>query len=149
LVSVSVHLLRARQDIELQRLWVYLAIQLLDLYLVRIDVCISKFPSICILKQFPLQGHHVKEIQVDPDRVPAFVMAEIAFTVTLTSSNNAISQMAAKGLRIIAALQRQPDAPQIDFIKPEDYARRARVYEQLGDPKVTVVGVYLLYYYQH
>jgi hypothetical protein len=95
------------------------------------------------------QGHHVKEIQVDPERVPAFVMAEIAFIVTLTSSNSGISQMAAKGLRTIATLQRQPDAPQIDFIQPEDYAKRARVYEQLGDPKVTVVGMYLLYRYHH
>lgn len=82
----------------------------------------------------------MKEIQLDPDRVSAFVMAEIAFTVTLTSSNSAVSQMAARGLRNLATIQRQPDAPQIDFITPEDYAKRARVHEQLGDPKVTVVG---------
>ncbi len=82
----------------------------------------------------------MKEIQLDADRVPAFVMAEVAFTVTLTSSNNTISQMAAKGLRNLAIIQRQPGAPQIDFLSAEDYAKRARVYDQLGDPKVTVVG---------
>lgn len=67
-------------------------------------------------------------------------MTEIAFTVTLTSSDNTISQMAAKGLRDVASIQRQPDAPNIDFISAEDYGKRARVYEQLGDPKVPVVG---------
>jgi neurofibromin 1 len=67
-------------------------------------------------------------------------MAEIAFTVTLTSSDNAISQLASKGLRHLAVIQRQADAPKIDFISAEDYGKRARVYDQLGDPKVTVVG---------
>lgn len=122
LLSVSVNLLRARDNIEMQRLWVSLALQVLDLYLVKIE------------------GQHVKDIQLDADRVPAFVMAEIAFTVTLTSSNNVISQLAAKGLRHLAIAQRQPDAPRIDFISAEDYAKRARVFDQLGDPKVTVVG---------
>jgi len=87
-----------------------------------------------------IQGQHVQNIQLDADRVPAFVLAEIALTVTLTSSNNTISQMAAKGLRHLAIMQRQPDAPKIEFISPEDYAKRARVFSQLGDPKVTVVG---------
>lgn len=39
------HLLRAREDIELQRLWVALALQMLDLYLVKIEVrLISGYP---------------------------------------------------------------------------------------------------------
>lgn len=38
LLSVSVHLLRAREDIELQHLWVALALQVLELYIVRIEV---------------------------------------------------------------------------------------------------------------
>jgi neurofibromin 1 len=70
-------------------------------------------------------------------------VAEIAFTVTLTSSNNTISQMAAKGLRNLAIVQRHPDAPQMDFISNEDYGKRAHVHDHLGDPKVTVVGEFI------
>jgi len=53
--------------------------------------------------------------------------------------------MAAKGLRHLAMIQRQPDAPKIGFISPEDYAKRARVFSQLGDPKVTVVGEFFFF----
>ncbi|KXN84411.1 Neurofibromin, partial [Leucoagaricus sp. SymC.cos] len=122
LLSISVNLLRARDNIEIQRLWVSLALQVLELY------CIK------------LEGQHVKEIQLDTDRLPAFIMFEIAFTVTLTSSNNTISQMAAKGLRNLANILRQPDAPMVELVEMEDWLKRARVYEQLGDPKVAVVG---------
>lgn len=120
-----------------------MAIRVLDLYLVKIEVCLCSFSRPWGLI-YIYQGQHVQNLQLDADRVPAFVLAEIAFTVTLTSSNNTISQMAAKGLRHLAMIQRQPDAPKIGFISPEDYAKRARVFSQLGDPKVTVVGEFFL-----
>jgi len=121
-----------------------MAIRVLDLYLVKIEVCLySSSRPWCLI--YIYQGQHVQNLQLDVDRVPAFVLAEIAFTVTLTSSNNTISQMAAKGLRHLAMIQRQPDAPKIGFISPEDYAKRARVFSQLGDPKVTVVGEFFFF----
>ena len=65
---------------------------------------------------------------------------EISFLVALTSSDNTISQSAAKGLRLITQAEEQPDAPQNPTITDEDRAQRNPIYEQLGDPRVTVIG---------
>lgn len=82
----------------------------------------------------------MKSIQVDPARTPAFVVMEISFLVALASSDNNISQLAAKGLRLISYAERQPDAPPNPTITDEDRAQRNPIYEQLGDPRVTVIG---------
>jgi hypothetical protein len=82
----------------------------------------------------------VKFLQSDPSRTPAFVVMEISFLVALTSSNNTISQLAAKGLRLIIHAENQPDAPPNPTITDEDRAQRNPIYEQLGDPRVTVIG---------
>ena len=65
---------------------------------------------------------------------------EISFLVSLASSNNTISQLAAKGLRLISHAEHQLDAPPNPTISNEDRAQRNPIYEQLGDPRVTVVG---------
>ena len=65
---------------------------------------------------------------------------EIAFLVALTSSDNTISQAAAKGLRLISQAEQQPGAPPNPTITDEDRAQRNPIYEQLGDPRVTVIG---------
>lgn len=83
----------------------------------------------------------MKSIQVDPGRTPAFVLMEIAFLVALASADNTISQLAAKGLRLICHAERQPDVPPNPTITDEDKAQRNPIYEQLGDPRITVVGM--------
>ena len=65
---------------------------------------------------------------------------EIAFLVALTSSDNTISQSAAKGLRLISQAEEHPDSPPNPTITDEDRAQRNPIYEQLGDPRVTVIG---------
>ena len=82
----------------------------------------------------------MKSVQADPGRTPAFVVMEISFLVALTSSDNAISQLAAKGLRLISQAEQQSDAPPNPTITDEDRAQRNPIYEQLGDPRVTVIG---------
>jgi hypothetical protein len=82
----------------------------------------------------------VKSIQVDPGRTSAFVLTEIAFLVSLPSADNVISQSAAKGLRMICRAELQPDAPPNHTITDEDRAKRNPIYEQLGDPRIAVVG---------
>ena len=79
-------------------------------------------------------------MQSNPRRTPAFVVMEISFLVALASSNNAISHLAAKGLRLISHAEHQPDAPPNPTINDTDRAQRNPIYEQLGDPRVTVVG---------
>lgn len=48
LMTVSTNLLRARDNIQMQRLWVSVAIQVLDLYIVKIEVCLCSLPSIFV-----------------------------------------------------------------------------------------------------
>jgi len=82
----------------------------------------------------------VRYVQFDPNRTPAFVLTEIAFLVALTSADNTISQSAAKGLRSICHAENHPDAPPNPTITDEDRSQRNPIYEQLGDPRVPVVG---------
>jgi len=65
---------------------------------------------------------------------------EIAFLVALASADNTISQQAARGLRLICHAEQQPHAPPNPTITDEDRSQRDPIYEQLGDPRVTVVG---------
>ena len=82
----------------------------------------------------------MKSVQVDPGRTSAFVLTEIAFLVSLPSADNVISQSSAKGLRMICRAELQPDAPPNPTITDEDRAQRNPIYDQLGDPRVAVVG---------
>jgi neurofibromin 1 len=87
---------------------------------------------------------HVKDIQCDPGRLPAFALAEIAFLVSLTSADSNVSRLAAKGLRLLSHAERQAGAPVNPGISDEDRLKRHRIYDQLGDPNVMVVGAYLM-----
>ncbi|KAJ3504772.1 hypothetical protein NLJ89_g7765 [Agrocybe chaxingu] len=122
LLSVVGNLLTTRTDLEAQRLWISIAHQVIEVYVTKSDM------------------QHVKEVQVDPRRIPAFALAEIAFLVALTSADNGISQLAAKGLRLLAYAERQQSAPVNVTITDEERSKRNPVYEQLGDPRITVVG---------
>ncbi|KDR84288.1 hypothetical protein GALMADRAFT_87191 [Galerina marginata CBS 339.88] len=122
LLSVVGNLLLTRVDLDSQRLWVSIAHQVIDVYVTKSDL------------------EHVQQVQTDPRRIPAFALAEIAFLVSLTSADNDISQMAARGLRLVAYAERQPNAPPNTAITSADRAKRYPIYEQLGDPRITVAG---------
>lgn len=111
---------------EAQQLYTSLAHQIVDIYSKKIDL------------------DHVKRIQLDESRVPALTLAEIAFMVTLPSANVDISHLAAKGLRLIALVERQPDVPVSDLLGEDELSKRNFIYEQLGDPRVVLVGMCLL-----
>ena len=85
----------------------------------------------------------MKAVQADPRRTPAFVVMEISFLVLLTSSDNTISQSAAKGLRLISQAEQQLHAPPNPTFTDDDRAQRNPIYEQLGDPRVTVIGMFI------
>lgn len=82
----------------------------------------------------------MKDIQLCPDRVPAFALAEIAFLVALTSTDKGLSQLAAQGLRFIAQAESQVGAPKNPGMAEEERFERHPIYDQLGDPHVIVVG---------
>ena len=72
-------------------------------------------------------------------RLPAMMVAEIAFLVSLTSADSRVSTMAARGLREIAMAEASQD--ELGLIdEPEEAAKRYPVYEQLGDPSVVTLG---------
>lgn len=68
------------------------------------------------------------------------MLVEIALLVTLTSEDNAVSLLAAKGLRYLAYLERLPGAAPAPLDDDEMLSKRHLVYEQLGDPRVPIVG---------
>lgn len=84
----------------------------------------------------------MKEIQNNEGRLSAFALAEIAFLISLTSADSEVSFLAAKGLRLLAHSESQLGAPTNPIVGGEDRAKRHLVYEQLGDPRVMIVGAY-------
>ncbi|KAG7097519.1 hypothetical protein E1B28_004862 [Marasmius oreades] len=122
LVSVVTNLLHSRSEIEAQRLWASLSLQLLEMFVRKADT------------------PHLKEFQSNPSRVPALLLAELAFLVSLASSDSQVSHLATQGLRILAFAERQPGAPDNPLTTQDELSKRFAVYERLGDPKVTFVG---------
>ena len=73
-------------------------------------------------------------------RATAFSLAEIAFLVCLSSADNLVSLTACNCLRLLAHVERQPNAAQQTEVNEEDVLKRHPIYEQLGDPKVSMIG---------
>jgi len=72
--------------------------------------------------------------------VTAFTILEIACLVSLTSLDINVSLTAAHCLRLIAEAERFPGVPLNENISEEDRVKRYPIYDQIGDPKVPVVG---------
>ncbi|KAJ4479043.1 hypothetical protein J3R30DRAFT_2708420 [Lentinula aciculospora] len=122
LASTSTILLHTRTDVESQRLWSGIVLRLLEF--------VSRRTEDLVLKS----------ILNDPTRVPPMILAEIALLVSLPSADGIVSHTAAKGLRLIAHIESQSDAPSNPTITEEDKSKRYPVYDRIGDPKVLVVG---------
>ncbi|RDB19915.1 Neurofibromin [Hypsizygus marmoreus] len=122
LLSIVTNLLHSRSDVETERLWVAIAHQLIELYVRKTD------------------SQLIKDVQHDARRVPAFALAEIAFLVSLTSADSNVSHLAAKGLRLLSYAEREPGVPTNQTVTDENRSKRNPIYEQLGDPKVVIVG---------
>lgn len=144
MAAIASTLIYARTDTEQQRLWTNVLQHFLKIYTTKREVCppfLLMFHSLQTdLLDLNLQAQHMKDFQLDAKRVPAFAMSEIAFMISLTSSDTAVCQAAAQGLRALAQAQRVPGAPVNPGVSEEDRSKRNPVFEQLGDPKVAVVG---------
>ncbi|KAL0070247.1 Ras GTPase activating protein ira2 [Marasmius tenuissimus] len=122
LISVVTNLLHSRTDVATQRLWTRLALQLLEMFVRKTD------------------APHVKEFQNNPTRTPALLLAELAFLVSLASTDSQVSLLATQGLRILAFAERQLESPENPLSTQDELSKRYPVYERLGDPKVSFVG---------
>ncbi|EKM59988.1 uncharacterized protein PHACADRAFT_115378 [Phanerochaete carnosa HHB-10118-sp] len=121
MAAFGLTLLTCRTDFRSQKMWMEMAYELL-----------YRFTRLTIEK--------VRHIQLTPERVPAFAIAEIAFMVTLTSAERQTSWMAAQCLRIIAGAERQKGGAPPHFTTEEEKVKRYPVFEQLGDPKAQPLG---------
>ena len=81
-----------------------------------------------------------EELRTVPMRIPAFALAEIAFLVCLCSADGIVSLTACNCLRLLAQAERQPDALQPSEVNEDEVLKRHPIYEQLGDPKVSMIG---------
>ncbi|KAF5371189.1 hypothetical protein D9758_004214 [Tetrapyrgos nigripes] len=122
LTSVVSSLMNERNNLEHQRLWTRYTLNILELFM------------------RPTENLAIRAVQRHQDRVPAFMLAEIALLVSLPSADNDISHVAAQGLRLLTHLENQVDAPVNNIISEDDKGKRYPVYDRLGDPKVMVVG---------
>ncbi|KAJ6560168.1 hypothetical protein B0H19DRAFT_1376000 [Mycena capillaripes] len=121
LYCLASNLLRTRSDTETTRLWTSSIYRILRLYVANND------------------NVHMKATLGDESRMSSLALVEIALLVTLTSEDNSVSQLAAKGLRYLAYMESVPGASSL----PADddvMSKRHLVYEQLGDPRVLIVG---------
>ncbi|TBU46391.1 hypothetical protein BD309DRAFT_622853 [Dichomitus squalens] len=122
LASVASHLLNTRTDLQTQRMLIHFAYEFMYRYAERDP------PS------------QYSELRMMPTRIPAFALAEIAFLVCLSSADGIVSLTACNCLRLLAQAERQPDAPQPPELSEDEVLKRHPVYEQLGDPKVSMIG---------
>ena len=140
LVCVSASLLGDRLDTQTEKLWLGVLHGFLDLYMRKTDVCHPSPPS-CNACSRSHQNEHLLDLQQDPGRIPGLILTEVAFLVCLASADNNASNMAARGLRLLAHLQRDPEyASASCTAQEEENSKRELVYDQLGDPKITIVG---------
>ncbi len=125
---------------ETQRLWIDVASGILEIYAMETDVGILNLYQNTLTKEFCLQIPTITIAQKERSRLSALLLSEVSFLVALTSSDSGTSELAAKGLRLISHAERQRDVPINPFISDEDRSKRNPVYEQLGDPRITVAG---------
>lgn len=139
---MATNLIQARTDVETQRLWSRAALHILEFFVKKTEVGHDRLLEIS-KRSFCFQSETVREMQLSPLRVSGFVLAEIAFLVSLTSADMEVSNLAAQGLRLLSYAERQPGVPTNPVVSDEDRPKRHPVYEQLGDPRVMVVGAFI------
>lgn len=81
-------------------------------------------------------------LRITPNRASVFALTEIAFLVCLCSADGVVSLTACNCLRLLTQVERNPDAPPYAEGNEEEAMKRHPVYEQLGDPKVSMIGKY-------
>jgi hypothetical protein len=82
-----------------------------------------------------------KELHTSAACNSAFILAQIAFLISLTSADTVVSQAACHCLRSIALAERQQGVPANPSFSEDELSKRNPIYEQLGDPNVTIIGL--------
>ncbi|KAF8207849.1 hypothetical protein K438DRAFT_2013261 [Mycena galopus ATCC 62051] len=122
LFCLSLNLIRSRSDTEATRMWVSSIFRILKMYVMNHE------------------NDHLKAIQTDENLTSSLALVELALLITLASEANNVSQLAARGLRYVAYLESLPGALAPPVVDDDLASKRHLVYEQLGDPRVVVVG---------
>jgi len=116
-----------------------MALNVVMLYQLCVDVSTPSFTTAVLLTLPTPQTDMSHTWEMVNGRLPAMVVAEIAFLVALTSADMKVSTLAAKGLREIAMSEVAQRKGGEDL---EESAKRYPVYEQLGDPSVLALGTF-------
>lgn len=145
LAAISHDLLNARTDLSTQRMLIQQAYEVLYRYAMADKVCccsdVVQSSLQTTISSNSQRGNQVqKALRIVPSRIYAFAMAEIAFLVSLCSADGVVSLTACNCLRLMAEAERQPDAPQPSEANEDEVLKRHPIYEQLGDPKVSMIG---------
>jgi len=74
------------------------------------------------------------------DRAAALAVVDVALNVSLTSPQLPICSLAAKGLRLLACAEKDPDAPPPSHCTAEQARLRWQLMETIGDPKIIILG---------
>ncbi|KAI0638553.1 hypothetical protein C8Q77DRAFT_1047292 [Trametes polyzona] len=123
LASVANHLLNTRTDLQSQRMFIQ---QLYEIMYCYANPDANK------------QLQHA--LRIPKNRASCFALTEIAFLVCLSSADGVVSLTACNCLRLLTQVERNPDAPPYAEGNEEEAIKRHPVYEQLGDPKVSMIG---------
>ncbi|KAI0329579.1 hypothetical protein GY45DRAFT_1324865 [Cubamyces sp. BRFM 1775] len=123
LASVANHLLNVRTDLQSQRMFIQQLYEIMYSY------------------ANPETNKQLQPaLRITPNRASALVLSEIAFLVCLSSADGVVSLTACNCLRLLTQAERHPDAPPYPEGNEEEAIKRHPVYEQLGDPKVSMIG---------
>lgn len=125
-------------------MWINMAYEIVHQFTKPGDTVWSSYGCTIVCTDICLHQEQLRRIQQSTDRAPAFAVAEIAFLVALTSADTNVTLTAAHCLRLLAQAETAPDAPATDGVNEDERAKRYPIYEQLGDPKVMIVGVYVV-----
>lgn len=82
---------------------------------------------------------HFHKIQMSVERIPAFLISEIAFLVCLTSADRTVSAQACQCLRQLAKAERADNAPFAIAFTDEERTKRHPLYDQLGADEKSVL----------
>ncbi|KAH9939229.1 uncharacterized protein BXZ73DRAFT_88953 [Epithele typhae] len=125
LASVATNLLSVRTDLQTQRMLIQHAYETMYRY-----ANVEKDSVLSLSTPTPTS------------HVAAFSLAEIAFLVSLCSADGVVSLTACNCLRLMAQIERQPCNPSgpVSETSVEEAIKRHPIYEQLGDPKVSMIG---------
>ncbi|KAL7282669.1 hypothetical protein ACG7TL_004142 [Trametes sanguinea] len=123
LASVCNHLLNVRTDLQSQRMFIQQLYEIMYSY-----------------AHADPQKHSIPPLRIVPRRASALVLAEIACLVCLSSADGVVSLTACNCLRLLAQAERAPNSAPYPEGNEEEANKRHPVYEQLGDPKVSMIG---------